>query len=376
MTSCGQSPIPPKLPPKPVDAALETKIAQLLLVGFRGFDRTDTAGIMDDIADRSLGGVVLFDIDGPSGQPQRNIVSSEQVQALTRDLQAAGSQASAAVVDGGTPPLLIAADQEGGQVRRFKERHGFPVASSARKLGRSNDLNATFEEATTMARSLAACGVNLNLAPVVDLDTNPANPVIGQKQRSYSEDPDIVTAHAAAFIQAHRQEGLCCALKHFPGHGSCDTDTHAGFTDVTQTWNEMELRPFEQLIQDDLAAAVMTAHVFNAQLDAQWPATLSYATITGLLRRRLKFDGVVISDDLGMGAIAGRYGRRQALELALLAGVDVLCLCNQTTYEEDLVERTIEDIGSIVASGSVKEERIDEAFARVLRLKDSLRCPE
>ena len=128
----------------------------------------------------------------------------------------------------------------------------------------------------------------------------------------------------------------------------------------------MELRPFEQLIQDDLAAAVMTAHVFNAQLDAQWPATLSYATITGLLRRRLKFDGVVISDDLGMGAIAGRYGRQQALELALLAGVDVLCLCNQTTYEEDLVERTIEDIGSLVASGSVEEERIDEVFARVL----------
>ncbi len=382
MTPSEKRPIPPTLPLKPADAALETKIAQLLLVGFRGFDRTGAAGIMDDIAERSLGGVVLFDIDGPSGQPQRNVASVEQVRALTCDLQAAGSQASAAfqestVVYGPTPPLLIAADQEGGQVRRFKERHGFPMASPAQKLGRRNDLNATLEEATSMARSLADCGVNLNLAPVVDLDTNPANPVIGQKQRSYSDNPEVVTAHASAFIQAHYKEGVCCALKHFPGHGSSDADTHTGFTDVTQTWSEVELRPFEQLIQDGLAAAVMTAHVFNARLDARWPATLSHATITDLLRRRLEFNGVVISDDLGMGAIAGRYGRRQALELALLAGVDVLCLCNQTTYEEDLVERVIEDIGSLVSSGSVEEERIDEAYARVLRLKSSLSpCPE
>ncbi len=265
MTPSGKRPIPPTLRPKPVDAPLETRIAQLLLVGFRGFDGTGAAGIIGDIAERGLGGVVLFDIDGPSGQAHpRNVVSPEQVRALTCDLQAAVPRATS--LSPAQQPLLVAADQEGGQVRRFKERHGFPAAASARELGRRGDLDATREEAATMARSLAACGVNLNLAPVVDLDVNPGNPIIGHKERSYSDDPATVSAHASEFVQAHRREGVCCALKHFPGHGSSEADTHTGFTDVTRTWDEVELLPYERLIREGLAPAVMTAHVFNAHL--------------------------------------------------------------------------------------------------------------
>ena len=351
------------------EPALETKIAQLLLVGFRGIDKVGAAGTIDDIAEHHLGGVVLFDVDGLSGQPLRNVVSQEQLYALTCDLQAAVAKTAS---PSPLPPLLIAVDQEGGQVRRLKERHGFAAATSAQELGRRDDLEVTRVEAAAIAGSLRACGVNMNLAPVVDVNVNPRNPVIGEKSRSFSDDPEIVGAHAAAFIQAHREAGICCALKHFPGHGSSTADTHTGFTDVTQTWDEAELRPFAQLIEQDLAAAVMTAHVFNAQLDSRWPATLSHAIITGQLRRRLKFDGVVISDDLGMGAIAGRYGRVQALELALVAGVDVLCLCNQTTYEEDLVERTVEEISTLVSRGKVAVGRIEEAYTRVKRLKESL----
>lgn len=360
------------------EPALEAKIAQLLLVGFRGIDRAGAAGIIDDIAVLGLGGVILFDIDGPSGQPRRNIVSQEQVGALTTDLQAAVPHNGVSPCGAGSRVsnpinrLLIAVDQEGGQVRRFKERHGVAPTSSAQEIGRRDDLDVTHEQASTIARSLAACGVNLNFAPVVDLNVNPLNPVIGQKERSFSDDPEIVSSHAAAFIRAHRLAGVACALKHFPGHGSSDADTHTGFTDITQTWDEVELRPFEQLIRQGLPAAVMTAHVFNAHLDAHMPATLSRSVITDLLRRRLGFDGIVISDDLGMGAIAGQYSRPQALELALQAGVDLLCLCNQTIYEEDLVERTIEQIAALVSAGKVEIGRIDEAYARVRRLKESM----
>lgn len=376
---------PEERPPADLDLAdpsLETKIAQLLLVGFRGVDEASAARTIDDIGEHGLGGVVLFDVDGPGGQGHlRNIVSLEQVSALTRALQAAVPLTAAAVSPpadhSSCLPLFVAVDQEGGQVRRLKEIHGFPPSPSARQLGQRDDLDATHEQAATTARLLASCGVNVNLAPVVDLDINPTNPIIGMRERSYSSDPRVVSAHAAAFVEAHHDEGICCALKHFPGHGSSNADTHTGFTDVTETWQEVELAPFERLIKEDPIPAVMTAHVFNARLDEQWPATLSHATITGLLRRKLGFDGVVFSDDLGMGAIAVHYGRQEALKLALQAGVDVLCLCNQTTYEEDLVERTIEEVSSLVASGAITESRIDEACARVLRLKSSLRpCRE
>ena len=369
MAPSDSRPIPPTSPPKSADErpALETRIAQLLLVGFRGVDRASAAGVIGDISKRGLGGVVLFDVDGPSGQPHRNVVSADQVHALVTDLQAAVPQAT-----GDGTPLIVAVDQEGGQVCRFKERHGFLPAASAHAMGRHGDVSQTRTQAAAIARSLAACGVNLNLAPVVDLNVNPRNPVIGQKERSFSDDPEVVAAHAAAFVRAHREMGVCCALKHFPGHGSSSADTHVGFTDVSESWTAIELRPFEQLIRDDLAAAVMTAHVFNAHLDARWPATLSRSVVTGLLRQRLGFDGVVISDDLAMGAIAGACGRPRALELALNAGVDLLCLCNQTAYEEDLVERTIDEIGTLVSSGKVSERRLDEAHTRIQRLKESM----
>jgi beta-N-acetylhexosaminidase len=220
-----------------------------------------------------------------------------------------------------------------------------------------------------IARTLASVGVNLNLAPVVDLDVNPTNPIIGALGRSFSADPAIVTAQAEAFIAGHRALGVKTTLKHFPGHGSSTGDTHLGVVDVTDTWSEVELEPFRNVVRDGLADAVLTAHVFNATLDSEHPATLSQPTITGILREQLSWDGIVISDDMQMGAIRDAYGYPDAVRLAILAGVDILTIAQQQVYEEGIVGRTIDLIEGFVRDGTLTEERIDASYRRILALK-------
>lgn len=293
------------------DVTLEFKIGQMLLVGYRGLEADDNHPAVRDIRELHLGGVILSDYDMVAGEYRRNIESPEQVIRLTGALQ----QASAT-------PLLIAIDQEGGLVTRLKESNGFPPTVSHQRLGAEDDCATTFREAGTIAETLAAIGINLNLAPVVDLNINPENPIIAGKERSFSADPKTVTRHAAAFVQAHREYGVICSLKHFPGHGSAAADSHLGLVDVTDLWSHVELEPYRNLIKAGSVDAVMTAHVFNARLDPDYPATLSHATITGLLRGELNYDGVVISDDLHMKAIAEHYGFKTAVRCALEAGVD------------------------------------------------------
>ena len=158
-------------------------------------------------------------------------------------------------------------------------------------------------------------------------------------------------------------------LKHFPGHGSSTGDTHLGVVDVTDTWSRTELEPFANLIASGQADAVLTAHVFNATLDADYPATLSRATITGILREQLGWDGVVISDDMQMGAIRPGYGYADAVRLAIHAGVDVLTIANQQVFEEGIVAQTVDLIAGFVADGSIPEERINASYARIRSLK-------
>jgi beta-N-acetylhexosaminidase len=204
---------------------------------------------------------------------------------------------------------------------------------------------------------------------VVDLNVNPDNPIIGSLGRSFSADPGVVTAQAEAFVEGHRAVGVRTTLKHFPGHGSSTGDTHLGVVDVTTTWSPTELEPFANLVRDDLADAVLPAHVFNSTLDAEHPATLSQPTITGILRERLGWKGVVISDDMQMGAIRQAYGYADAIRLAILAGVDLLTIAQQQVYEVDIVERTIDLIEGFVTDGSLSTARIDESYARIQALK-------
>jgi beta-N-acetylhexosaminidase len=351
------------LQPKPATptVSLEAKIGQMLMVGFRGLEVTLDHPIVQDILECHLGGVVLFDYDVPTRTPLRNIESPAQVKALVRQLQAFSTQ-----------PLLVAIDQEGGQIRRLKEIFGFPVTVSAQYLGEMNDLPLTYEHATAMAQTLAELGINLNLAPVVDLNINPANPIIGRYERSFSANPDIVTAHALGFIRAHHKQGILCTLKHFPGHGSSTEDSHLGLVDITASWSRTELEPYANIVEAGEADAIMTAHVFNANLDRDYPATLSKSTITGILREELNYNGVVISDDMQMGAIVNEYGFETAIQKTIEAGVDIIAIANNSTYEEDVVARTAAFIKQLVQNGTIDETRIDQSYQSIQQLKHRL----
>ncbi len=344
--------------PKP---SLAAKIGQMLMVGFRGLAVDDRHPIIHDIRDRHLGGVVLFDYDVPSKTPVRNIASPEQVKTLVAGLQKVASV-----------PLLVAVDQEGGKIARLKEKFGFPPTVSHQHLGTRNDLAETHRQATVIAQMLRQLGINLNLAPVVDLKTNPGNPIIGKLERSFSGDPAIVARHALEFIKAHHEQGVLCTLKHFPGHGSSTADSHLGLVDVTNTWSRTELEPYTSLIRAGAVDAIMTAHVYNAKLDPENPATLSKPTITGTLRKELNYDGVVLSDDMQMGAIAQHYGFETAVRATIEAGVDMLVVANNSVYEEDIAARTIALIKRLIQAGNIPEARIDESYQRIQRLKQRL----
>jgi beta-N-acetylhexosaminidase len=333
----------------------------MLMVGFRGMEVGDDHFVAADIQERNLGGVVLLDYDVPSKSPERNIKSPAQVKALVASLQARADT-----------PLLVAIDHEGGIVTRLKEVHGFPSTKSHQALGELDDLHVTREQATAMAQTLADLGINLNLAPVVDLNTNPDNPIIAKYERSFSADPDIVTVHALAFIAAHHEQSVLCAIKHFPGHGSSTEDSHEGWGDITDTWSWDELLPFAHVVEAGMADVIMTAHVSNADLDADDPATLSSKIIGGLIRGKLAYDGVVISDDMQMGAISDYYGFEAAIEKAIEAGVDILAFANNSVYEEDVVDRAVALVKQLVKEGTISEARIDASYRRIQRLKEAL----
>ena len=337
---------------------LTRKIGQMLLVGFRGAELRGDEAVGRDLDRFGLGGVVLFDYDLRLGRYGRNIVSPEQLRALTARLKALSPV-----------PLFIAVDQEGGRVARLKEGRGFPPTVSARSLGAAGDPALTRGRAEQTAATLRDHGINLNFAPVVDLDVNPANPVIGGLERSFSADPAVVAAHAREVLLAHERHGVLSCLKHFPGHGSSSADSHQGFVDVTASWRETELEPYRVLIAQGLAKMVMTAHIYNRRLDPHYPATLSPATVTGLLRRGLGFDGVVVSDDLQMGAISQNFSFEAAVEKSIQAGVDILLVANNLEYDPDVVPRTVALIAGLVRSGAIAEERIDASYRRIMRLK-------
>jgi beta-N-acetylhexosaminidase len=335
--------------------SLEEKIGQMIMVGFRGLDVNSK--VIEDIRKRHVGGILLFDYDTPSKNPERNIKSPLQVRRLTKALQSYADT-----------PLLISIDYEGGKVNRLKKKYGFPTTVSHQYLGNKNNLAFTRKKATQMARTLSDLGINLNFAPVVDVNTNPKNPIIGKIGRSFSSNPSIVTKHAIEFIKAHRRHKILCALKHFPGHGSSTADSHLGIADVSETWSKMELEPFKNIIKAGQADSIMTAHVFNKTLDNKWPATLSKSTISGLLRQKLGHTGVVFSDDMQMRAIANEYGLETAVKKAIEAGVDILVIGNNIGhFEPDIAKKVTK-----IIKENISEQRIDESYQRILALKGKI----
>ena len=336
-------------------------IGNLLLVGFRGTEVEGSEEIRSLVCDLKVGGLILFERDAATRAP-RNIVSPEQVAKLTGDLQALARKCVGR-------PLLIAADAEGGAVMRLSTRAGYLPTPSHQELGDAGDLALTELEARRMGGRLREAGINWNLAPVVDVAVNPTNPAVVAMGRTFGSDPDQVIAHARAFVAGMRAAGVLTALKHFPGHGSSRDDSHHGFTDVSETADlDAELAPYRALIREGYADSVMPGHVFNRHVDPWYPASLSRSTVSRLLRARLGFKGVVVSDDLRLGAITQRYGVDVAAVLALGAGVDVLLISQNMPSgrnEPRAVERAVAAVRRAVAAGRLSRKTVTAALDRV-----------
>ncbi|MDQ6630553.1 MAG: glycoside hydrolase family 3 protein [Verrucomicrobiota bacterium] len=346
-----------------IPSSLSEKIGQMILVGFRGCELNENDPIIKDVRERNLGGVILFDQEMADMQlPGRNIKSPDQVRVLNEMLQ-----------KNARTPLLISVDQEGGNVNRLKQIYGFPETFSHEELGKKNDPIFTFSHAELIAKTLAQNGFNLNLAPVVDLDANPDNPIIKGKKRSFGPDPELVAKQAIRFATAHHDHGIFICAKHFPGHGSALGDTHLGLVDVTKTWNERELIPFQRLIEAGLCDVIMSAHVFNANLDSERPATLSKKVLTGILREKLGYHGLIISDDMEMKAISAHYGLEKAIQLGIEAGLDILCFGNNMSYDPNIGEKVFGFISRLVETGAIPEARIEESFQRIMTLKSKIK---
>lgn len=341
------------------DAELRAMAARMLMVGFKGDSVAPGCDAERYVRQLGVGGIILFDVDltGNAQLGSRNITTRPRLKTLCDSLRAYA----------GDRGLLIAADQEGGRVQRLKPLYGFGKYPSARELGKMGQ-DSLIHYTTMMARELAQTGINVNLAPDVDVH-NDSCPVIGRLGRAYSDDPLDISAIAGVICSIHKAEGVLCAIKHFPGHGSAMGDSHYGLPDVTDTWQRSELEPFRRLAWSHDSEIIMTAHIMNRNLDPDYPATLSHATLTDLLRNEMNFDGVILTDDLYMRGIIDRFPIADAVVTAINAGADMLMMGNNisTGYEPDRPFRIVDIIVEAVKDGRISEQRLVESNLRIDR---------
>jgi beta-N-acetylhexosaminidase len=345
-----------------MSVSLRQKIGQLFIVGFHGTHEKDpwVRDLSLQITAGDVGGVILFSY---------NIQDSAQLKELTGFLRTLDREHK----------LFISVDQEGGRVQRLSPAQGFQGFPTAAALAQQSltDVARTYR---TMAHEMVTHGINLDFAPCVDV--NPEGytcPVIGGLDRSYGSTPRAVMTYAGAMIDAFHAERLLNVIKHFPGHGSAKGDSHAGFVDVSEHWNEKELLPFYELTQHKRVDMVMTAHIFNAHLDPVSPATLSKPTLD--LLRKAGYEGIIISDDMHMGAIQDHYDVVEATLQAFCAGCDMIILSNNKAAaigvetfvpSVETLPLLLDALVSAVAKGTLPESRVDEAYRRVLKLKKHL----
>lgn len=354
-------------------------IGQMIMVGFKEAEVNAQTPVVKAIRDFSLGGVILYNIDLPSylkaqrRRPElsrqeaallfpKNIISVDQLKDLTSTLRSFSRC-----------PLLIAVDQEGGIVSRLSPAAGFPERESPQELGAEDNLAKTAMVAEEIAKDLRKSGINLNLAPVVDLALHPEGP-IAKNGRSFGTDPELVYRHSRAFILAHRGQGVLTCLKHFPGEGNVAKDTHYEIAEITNSYQQEEFWPFQRLIEEGLAELIMTAHVWHREWETDLPITLSAKVLQGILRQKLGYQGPIITDDLLMGAIRKQFSLPEACVLAVRAGANILLASNNSPegYEEDLFDQIYEAIVKGVEKRMLSPAMIESSYARIQELKKSL----
>jgi beta-N-acetylhexosaminidase len=351
--------VPPLAPRRPVGADevdLRRMIGQMLVVGFPGATASEAwpSRAIRWVQEGKIGGVLLLG---------HNVSSPGQLKMLTSRLSEAG----------GPVRPLIAIDQEGGAVQRLTREKGFRGLASAGEIARTADPIAAFTIYTRQADELAANGINVNLGPVVDLAVGASNPVIGGLDRTYGAAPDAVLPYANAFINAHRQKGVLIAAKHFPGHGSSAQDPHLTSVNVSNRWTSVELRPFMRLAKSDQTSMIMVGHlILDGFSDGKRPTSLSRKAVTERLRKGLGYEGLIVTDDLEMGAITDEFPIEEAFVLAVAAGNDVVVYANKRNPDPDLVNKVTGAIVLAVSSGRIPRSQIEQSYRRILSAKGSL----
>jgi beta-N-acetylhexosaminidase len=352
-------PIPEPTATFPSDEALQAlidqmpladKVGQMLMAGFHGQSLAESPELSTLISTYHVGGLVLLEANAHDPQQVTQLISEAQ------DL---------AMQTGSHLPLFVAINHEGGIVVRITEGvTGFPGNMAIAATGQPD---YAYQAAALSAQELRAMGINMNLAPVLDVNDNPLNPIIGV--RSFGESPDLVADLGQKTIRGFQQNGVIAVAKHFPGHGSAAIDSHVGLPVIDKPLSQLEqveLAPFQMAVDEGIEA-IMTAHIVVPALDPtpNLPASLSTAILTGILRQRMGFKGIIVTDSLGMGAIAGRWGQAQAAVEAVKAGADVVLSTGPLEAQAGMLQALM----AAVDNDEISLARIDESILRILRVK-------
>ena len=330
---------------------LQERVGQLVIVGFDGYTADDSIKTM--IQSYKVGGVILFG---------RNVENAEQLITLNNTLKNINS--------GNKIPLFISIDEEGGKVSRMpKEIRKLPTNKT---IGEANDENLSYEIGSILADEVKMFGFNMNFAPVLDINSNPQNPVIGD--RSFGNSKEIVSRLGVQTMKGIQSGGVIPVVKHFPGHGDTSEDSHIGLPAVSHDMNRLidfELIPFKDAINNQ-ADAVMIAHILLNKIDSENPSSLSKTVITELLRNQLKFNGVIITDDMTMRAIVENYNIGEAAIKSVKAGSDIILVCHG--YDNEIA--VIDALKNAVENRTISQETINESVYRILKLKDKYKLSD
>ncbi len=342
--------------------SLDRMIGSMIMCGFRGAELAKDDPVRLLLQEGRLGHVILFDRDMAT-KGSRNVVSKAQLKRLTDELRAVAAR-----------PLFIAVDQEGGRVARLLPRHGFASLPSAKAMGQGTP-EATRRLALGMGRELKEAGINLDFAPVVDVDATkgPRVSLIASQERCFGRDPELAARHALAFGEGLAQAGVVPCLKHFPGLGCASADSHLGRTDVTACFDKArDLAPYRKAAASGWPGMVMVSHAVCGAIEPDRPASLSKPAVDGILRGQLGWQGVVVSDDLQMRAVADHYSLEEAVRLAVDAGVDILLFGNNLHWDPGMAERAFTTLRRLVDAGVVPQARIEASWLRIQRLLNRL----
>ena len=368
--------------PAPAENLQQTlckQLGQLVCVGFHGTTLTDPGvrKIIEQAEAGLIGGVIIY---------RYNIINRVQLTQLLQGIQEATTEF----------PLFVFVDQEGGKIQRVDSSQGFKETLSAKRVAADLSPKAAQQHYADLGQELQAAGFNFDLAPCVDLDGDPPGPAIGQLDRSYSQDVTTVTTYAQTMLEGLGSQGVLGCLKHFPGHGRARGDSHTGLLDITHTWTAAELEPFKQLVSRGVVDAVMTSHLVHQHVDAGTPVTFSTEWLR-ILREDLGFDGVIVADDLHMGAVIRHYTLNETVVQGLTAGLDLLMFSNNplaaqpqgirhdlnatmatvstgawVVADPDLPAKVIFEATKAVVAGQLTEGVINAAYERVIELKRKL----